>query len=495
MVKLNGNDLTSQIDLANFQVQQIIGRTRNTASFVYKKYGARSYVPAVFDTVQISDTDGDILTGRILSIQEDVITASDGIIYSIQAVDYSVDMDNILISKTYSNQNCLQIIQDMVGTAAPSFTTNNVAIGPTIVKIVFNLVPMSECLKRLADMIKFDWYVDTNKDIHFFSKYTNTAPYNLTDTSGNYVNQTLSRLIDGSQLSNQVKVRGGQYAAATFTDARTIKGNVTYSITLPYQFVNLTAKVNGVSKTVGTDGKDNFTSYDLLYNYTNYSLRGPAYFNDGDVIEFSGNPMINVLAVASDAPSIAQYGVREKLIEDNTIVDIDTARKRAIAELGAYKDPQNEITFDTYTAGLRRGMVINLNSTRRNANVDFLIKSVTFQPRTATTFVYTIQAVTIKSYTLTDILQSLLQPASFSTSDSEVTDIIKTDLATITIAESITRKSADHTDNVAITISESINKDPLGAGVSPTWVLGPYFPSSPSDTKRIGLLDNSMQVY
>ena len=51
------------------------------------------------------------------------------------------------------------------------------------------------------------------------------------------------------------------------------------------------------------------------------------------------------------------------------------------------------------------------------------------------------------------------------------------------------------TDNVTISITENIQKDPLGAGVEPTWVLGDYFPSSITDTKRNGLLDRNFKLY
>jgi hypothetical protein len=37
----------------------------------------------------------------------------------------------------------------------------------------------------------------------------------------------------------------------------------------------------------------------------------------------------------------------------------------------------------------------------------------------------------------------------------------------------------------------SIAHDPLGSGVSPLWQVGPYIPSSTSDTKRVINLDRT----
>ena len=495
-VLINGSDKTDQLVTDSLSVEQILGAQRDTAKFSYKKYGSKSYVPAVLDTVVVYDGSTKIFGGRVVRISEKFLNGADGLVYALECVDYSVDLDSLLVSQSYSSMTVNAIIADILTNFATGFTGTNVDCAITIGKVVFNQVPITQCLKRLADMVKFDWYVDPDKDVHFFSKYINTAPFNLTDTSGNYIINSLERKIDGTQIANQVKVRGGEYEAATFTSAITIKGTSTLTVTLPYRFSNLTVTKNGVSKTIGVDFITDPTTVDLLYNYNDATLKFPAALADGDVIAFTGNPKVRVLAIASDATSIATYGVKEKLIEDSSIEDLATARKRAIGELAAYKDQQNEARFETYTSGLRAGMVINLTSSRRSANVDFIIRGVKFKPLKPDTYVYSVELVTTKKYDLTELLQSILQPEDLQIGDAETTETIKTDIATITITESITATiGSSITDNVTMTITENIQKDPLGAGVEPTWVLADYFPSSISDTKREGKLDRSLKVY
>lgn len=492
---INGSDYTNQIASDSLEVEQILGVQRDVAKFIYKKYGSRSYVPAVLDTVIVYDGSTKIFGGRVAQVTEMVLNDADGLVYAIECVDFTIDLDSILISQTYTNQGVNTIISDILSNNAPSFTANNVATNLVIPKIVFNQVPISQCIKRLADTIKYDWYVDPDKDVHFFSKYANSAPYNLTDTSGNYIINTLERTVDGSQISNQVKVRGGEYQAATYSDSITVKGNATKSLNLPYKFANLTVTKNGVSQTVGIDYVDDFSTKQVLYNYNDKTIKFQNNLADGDVIAYSGDPKVRVLAIAADATSIGIYGVREKLIEDTTIVDLNTARKRAIAELAAYKDQQSQAKFDTYTSGLRTGMVINLNSSRRNANVDFLIHAVRFKARLPDSYVYSVELVTTKGYDLVDVLQNLLQPASLDSSDAETTEIIKTDVTNITVIESITLNSPGGTDTATVTISENIANDPLGAGVAPDFVLADFVPSSISDTSRVGFLDNSLTAY
>lgn len=495
-VLINGTDRTSELVQQTLEVVQILGAQRDTAKFQYKKYGSKSYTPAVLDTVVVYDGTTKIFGGRVARITENPINGAAGIVYTIECVDYSFDLDSVLVSQSYSNMTIQAIIADMVTNFAPTFTVANVSSTFTVTKVVFNQVPMSQCIKRLADIVKYDWYVDPDKDIHFFSKYTNSAPYNLTDISGNYVVNSLERRVDGSQIANQVKVRGGEYEAASFTDSVTIKGTSTKTVRLPYKFSNLSVTKNSVSQTIGIDFITDPTTVNVLYNYADQTLKFPSNLADGDIISFTGNPKVRVLAIASDAASIAQYGVREKIIQDDSIEDLTTARKRAIGELDAYKDQQTEAKFTTYTSGLRSGMVINLNSSRRGANVDFLIRSVKFKPYKPDTYAYFVELVTTKKFDLTELLQSLLQPEDLKINDSETSEIIKTDLATITVTEVITAaNSTTNTDIATITISENIQKDPLGAGVEPTWVLAPYFPTSITDTKREGLLNRSLKVY
>ncbi len=494
-ILINNTDYTSQIAKNSLEVDQILGVQRDTARFVYKKYGARNYVPAVLDTVIVYDGNTKIFGGRIAQVTETFLNDADGLVYLIECVDFTIDLDSILVSQTYTNQGVNTIISDILATNAPGFTANNVATNFVIPKVVFNQVPVSQCIKRLADTIKYDWYVDPDKDVHFFAKYAKSAPYNLTDISGNYIVNTLERKVDGSQIANQVKVRGGEYQAATYSDSITVKGNATKSLNLPYKFVNLTVSKNGTPQTIGIDYIDDFSAKQVLYNYNDKTIKFQNNLADGDVIAYSGNPKVRVLAIASDATSIGLYGVREKLIEDTTIVDLNTARQRAIAELASYKDQQVEGKFETYTAGLRTGMVINLNSSRRNSNVDFLIRTVKFRARLPDAYFYSVELVTTKSFDLVDVLQNLLQPEALDSSDAETTEIIKTDVTNVTVVESIARQTPGGQDVAIITILENVAKDPLGDGVEPEWVLGPYVPTSISDPKREGLLDYSLEVY
>ncbi len=494
ILKVNGTDRSSLVARDSLQIDQVLTSQVDTAVFNILKYGSRSFVPAVGDDIGIYQDTTKIFGGTIASIKETEVSPADGLVFEVTATDYTALLDSKLASETYTNQTVAYIINDLVTKYASGFTSVNATSSFSIAKIVFNQVSLSQCFKRLADILRYDWYVDEVKDVHFFSKFTNAAPYNLTDTSGNYVNETLEREIDGTQIANTVKVRGGEYDGSTYTDKITVNGNNSKTFVLPYKFSNLAITVNGVSKTVGIDNIDDFTTKQVLYNFTEKIIRFNAVLADGDQIQFSGNPKVPVLAIATDNTSIATYGVKEKLIRDTTIQDLSIARKRASAEVDAFKDPISSLKFDTITPGLRTGMVINLNSTIRSTTTDFIISTVHFEARTLADFKYSVEVVTTRQFGLIELLQQLLQPDPQQADDAEVAETIRTDTATVTIAELISVVSP-YLDQVTVTIAESILKDPLGAGVAPTWVLANYTPTSQTDTKRMGRLDYSLTVY
>lgn len=497
-VKVNTIDRTSVIEQDGFSVEQVLTSQADTAKFKYQKYGSRSFIPAIGDAVDVYDGSTHIFSGTIIRIDEQTIANPEGLEYSVECVDLSYSLDNMLVAKTYSAMTIKAIILDIIANYAPTFTTVNVQSNFTVGSVVFNQIPVSECLKRLADIVRYEWYVDADKDLHFFPKFTTLAPINLTDVSGNYVINTLKRRIDGTQIANVVKIRGGLYNAANFTDVITVKGSGQQAFKLPYQFANLVVELDTGAgfgaQTLGIDFIDDFTTKQVLYNYNERTIKWAAALADGNRIRFTGNPKVRVLAVATDDPSIALYGRKEKLIKDESIAEIDTARRRAAAELEAYKEKMSEVTFKTYTAGLTVGQVINLTSAQRTVNDNYLISRVKFGPYKPDTFAYTVTLTSQRKYDLVDVLQSLIKPDDQQAGDAEVAEDIRVDTATITIAESITRPSPV-TDYITITTTESINKDPVGAGASPDWVLAPYFPSSPADTKREGVTNYSLQVY
>lgn len=495
-IQANSVDKSEDILFESLVVKQQLTNSVDSCKFRVKKDS--SFTPQFNDDIKVFDGSTQIFGGTILSVKQTPISGADGFVYDVEATDYTYEMDKLLCSATYEDKTIAYIIDDLLTNFAPDFNADNVMSEFVIDKIVFNQVPMSQCLKRLADIVRYDWYVDENKSINFFEKFTNSAPFNITDTSANYVFKSLIATNKGSQVANVVKVRGGEYNGNSYTDDITVVGNDTKSFKLPYRFANLTVSLDTgggfVSQDVGIDFINDFTTDDVLHNFQDRTIRFENALSDGDIIRFSGNPKIRVLAIAEDGDSKAQYGAIEKIIRDNDIQDNTIARRRAAAELYAFANELIEVKFFTYNSGLRSGQVISINSTKRSISDDFLIKNITFKPIDPNTFGYSVELITTQKYDLLNLLQKIIEPEGFNEDENETSERIYVSQESINIDDSETDQVSPELDEQTVTISPNELLDPVDPG-NVVWVLAPYIPTSQFDTKRPGRLDISMQVY
>jgi len=136
-------------------------------SFIIRKYGTTTYTPDLGNEVIVQNGGTTIFGGVITEINE-VPAALDIIGYKIECIDYTRLLDGQYVSEVFENQPLNTIIDSLVSRWASGFTTTNVTVTDTVDYINFNYQPISKCLKRLADMFNYDWYVDYSKDIHFF---------------------------------------------------------------------------------------------------------------------------------------------------------------------------------------------------------------------------------------------------------------------------------------------------------------------------------------
>lgn len=488
-VKINNVDKEDLIVFPSLSITKQIGSRRSSCKFKTRKYGTRTFIPAFDDNVKVYDDSTLIFAGTILKVDEGVESNADGVIYDVECSSYEYEMDKDFASKTYEDESIFDIITDLLSSYAPDFDADNVDSTFNIEKIVFNQVPLSTCIQRLADIVQYDWYVDENKSIHFFSKYTNTAPYNLTDTSGNYVHKSLKRKIDGTKIVNTVKVRGGEYdEVSRYENIITVNGDNQKSFTIDYKMSGLRVWLDTgagyVAQDVGQSFKDDFTSYDVLQSFQDRSIEFENSLADGDLIKYDGFRKARVFAIAQDPTSVASYGIIDKMIRDNSIQSNDIARKRATAELYTYAEELIEASFETYTSGLQPGMLINLTSTKRNCDNDLIIKTVTFTAITPFEFKYKVDCISTKTYDLIDILRKLLEPEPLDADENEVSEEIFADTAEITIQENheVVSPQEDFAD---ITIQESIEDNPFDPDTI-NWVYGYYFPTAHTDVNRMG---------
>lgn len=314
--------------------------------------------------------------------------------YDVSCVDYQRILEYRLVTESYDGQSCKDIIEDIISryvNASWGFTTNNVQTGPTIDKITFNYLPVSECIRKLAKITNYEWYVDENKDIHFFQSETNPAPYEV--DSDNSAIRNLNMNWDFSGVINRVNVHGGSYLSSPKTesfsgDDTTVEWNLEFG---PHDLVlYLGATGGGISGATKYEniGAKNLNDGSPLYDFLVEFPTKKIYVNPGiGPTPATGETLwavylydVKVIARINDEGAQAYAasleggdGIHETLIKDETITNQDEASDRAYAEIYEKAYPIVRGSFETYLIGFKAGQIIFVEPPNMGVSGDYYI--------------------------------------------------------------------------------------------------------------------------
>lgn len=493
-VNVNSTDRTNYISWPSFRKEDVLNSQVDTLSFITKKYGSKTWKPSVGDEIEVLDGATKIFAGVIAQVEEKIETKL--LKYQVKCKDWTHYLDRNLVVERYENQTVNQIISHINTNYLTGFTITNVNCSIMIQSIAFNRLPVSKCLQLLAKQVNYNWYVDYDKDIHFFAKNSEASPFNLTDTNGKYIFNSLKIRDDLSQMRNRVFIRGGEMEGNARTEYFTGNGTKT-TFALGHKFAKKpTVKINSAVKTVGIDFIDDDANFDCMWDFNQKYIRFITAPSNGDAIEVSGIPLIPIIVQVQDDNSIATYGEYEFSKVDKTIKTKDEAKQYAVSQLEAYAEKVQEGRFQTYESGLRSGQIITVQSTIRGINESFLIQRVSLQMRGPSDGVWTVELATLRTVGIIEFLQSLLlaQDKQVVVAENEVLEKYYTDNQTVQVTETINLKTKEQ-DYQTAQVTEDIQKDPFGAGVAPDFVLAPYTPTGQTDKKREMKMDISSYVY
>ena len=387
----------------------------------------------------------------------------------------------------------VQIDDTRMVQASTYFSQANVedADTPFLGSVKFNYEQVSQAIKQIAEAVGNDWYIDPSRDLHFYQPASVAAPFSLTDTSANFVWNSLVIKKDNATIKNQIYVRGGEYQGASANFDVEADG-VALNWRSPYRIKNISVTVAAVSKTVGVDYLDDPASFDCLYNYQEKTLKFKAATlpTAGQTIRMTGNPMTPVIIKKGDPTSIAANGIYEFVILDKSIITLQGGRDRATAELRNYRNSLTEGNFTTDTAGLRAGQTININITARGIADDYIIKSVNFRTKSPTEFFYDVRLVSTRTFGIIEYLLGLLRNdrKQIQINDNEVIDFVQELNETIVATDTWTQASQNE-QTETITPSDSVD---TGVDQGTIFVYGPYVHTGFADTKRVFIASGSL---
>jgi hypothetical protein len=417
------NNISQSVQFNSLKISNKINNNVDECSFKIRQVSG-GYRPNLNDEIEITHNSVKIFGGNIVRVTE-TSNSLTNIVYDVKCIDYSGQLRRILVTERYENETVDDIVDDLIDKLNDiSFTTNGVQITKLIRSISFNGLTVADCLNKLAEALNAFWYVDYNKDIHFFEKMSELAPFNLTDNSGNYIYESLEIEEDISQLRNRVTVRGGTTESdANRTETIVCQDDTQDIFPLGYKFARLPiVEVNGTPVTVGTEYLTDDASVDCQWSFQEKYIRFTAgnLPTTGDIITIAGKILIPIIVRTPNNLSIEEFGVFEYQIVDDTIQTNDQAIERAIAELQAYSAELHEGSFKTYNSGLRAGHVLNINSIARDKLVDVVIQSVELRPRTPMGDIeYTVSFATLKTFGIIEYLQNSLRNERVAVDEQE----------------------------------------------------------------------------
>ncbi|MCF7819871.1 MAG: hypothetical protein K9M44_00165 [Candidatus Pacebacteria bacterium] len=493
IVKIEGEEKTNLVDWESFGIEDNINEQPNLCNFTIKVFEGQNYKPEISDIVEVFDGAEKIFAGKIIRVGN--YAEGDVIYYEIETKDYTLDLDRILVIERFENKTVNEIIEFLVTNylASTGITYNNVNCNLEVTVVAFNNLSVSKCLTELCELFNYSWYIDYERDIHFFAKNDEPAPFNIADSSDNYIRDSLSIENDLSQLRNVVIIEGGEITSDNErTKPHTGDGNQK-SFATDYKFSKKpTVKVNSIEVSVGTEFLNSDDDYDCLWSYNEKYVRFVVPPVSGDLIEISGYYLIPIMAQVEDNASISRYGRFEFKKIDKSIKTTNEAKQYGEAQLSAYANTIREGGFRTYLSGLSSGQTISINLSTRSINENFLIMRVSLKMFTATEGEWTVELATLKTLGMISFLQSLLvgENKKVTLNENAVLKKYYLDYQDVQVDEEI-GVVEEMEDYKTIEVAESIEKDPFGAGVRPTFVLAPYIPVGHADPEREFCLDTS----
>lgn len=399
--------------------------------------------PSPDDEIIITQDGTRLFAGHIVKVDYERL-GSGSMLLKIKATDYTRILDRKLVVESYQDKTDKQIIKDIVDNycQGSGISYDNVTEGVTFNEITFNYDKPSACFRKMADLAGRSWYLDYNKDVHYFTKTTTPAPWDIDSNTDTQERLKISK--DNSNIRNRVYVRGGTYLSDQTTISQEADGEQTV-FWLPDKPHDFSMTEGGSAKTVGIKHIDDDANYDYMMNYQEKYVEttgsAPA---AGTVMQFTYKYDIPVLVAVENSTSIDSVGEYEYAIFDNKITDVDDARGRASAELTDYADTIIDGDFQTIEDGFRAGQYININLSDYNVNDDYLVQKVTAHSLGGGTFQYKVKIASSTKIGIINFLLKLLeQDKNFLDIDPDevVDELFQPDSQGVVINDSIVTES------------------------------------------------------
>lgn len=450
VLKKNTVDISSSVQMESLDGSWVLTKEVGRLNFTIRNYSGKATC-ALGDTIDLYEGATHLFGGTITEIEN--INEGGKLISTLyKCTDWSFRLNSQLVVNTYTDMDPKDIVEDIIDTFTDgTYTTNNVVMGNfNVSTIKFNYEQVTISLERLANQIGWEWFVDADKDVHFFPPDTVvSAPFDIDDTSGNLEWASLDINQDITNMKNSVYVIGGLYSkvydATTTPDKYLTDGTKSvFPLAYTYDPSTIIVTLAGVAQSVGTDQVTDPTSVQVLYNNDGRFVRFTTVPTTGQTVKIYGNAQIPILAHVQNQVAISLYGEIQDVIFDQQIESFEEAQERASAQVAKYGSPVYAARFATLKTGLVVGQTIRVNSVIFGTDVLMVVKRISGKLYSPTQMRYEVECVGTESVNFIDIMKLLLTQANASTviSDSTVLQVLLSFNESLVLADTLNTPTA-----------------------------------------------------
>lgn len=309
--------------------------------------------------------------------------------YDVTAVDFSALADKRLIADSIVNTLAGDIIRDNILPilADEGVIAGNISDGPELKKAVFNYDKGSTALDYIKDATGLNWNINFSKELNFFKRNENSAPFDLTDS---IFHSRFKRNRTRNQYRNTQFIRAGKGRTTTqnLEKPSPKPDGVSRNFVLrfpvaekPILYIN-SDQVN--ENDVGINGLDKNKKFYFSFGSNIISQDTSQTELSSEILEITYVGLFPILVKADNPDEIANRknketgtsGIYETLNTETSINESQQALQYSQGLLDKYGMIPSTVSFQTETPGLKAGQLLKINKPLYGINDNFLIESV-----------------------------------------------------------------------------------------------------------------------
>lgn len=405
-LKINGIDRINEVLKGSIVGSETIN-ARSTCSFsLLDLYGNGK--PELGTSVELFDEeDNKVFGGMVDKGTKTRLSSSNVLQYDITCCDYHQLAEKRLIAETYVNKTAGYIVNHIITNylTDENITAGIIATGATFTKVTFSYKKASDCLDELSSLTGSQWVINPDKTLDFFEKRTNTASWNVTDSS-----QINNIVIE----DNREEYRNVQYVRGvkgiTSTKINSFNGDgKTQVFTCSYPLsTKPSLKINAVSvptTDIGIKEVDDDKLWywaksekEIIQTSTETALSSTQTLE----VTFKGEFPTIIMRRKEDQILKRQNvennsGLYEKVEINKTIETENSGLEYARGKLRRYAQFNKVLGYTTELNGLKAGQIQNVNKTFFGISGEFLIEQINFTALGDGKIEYSIKAISGES--------------------------------------------------------------------------------------------------